>query len=73
MELSREREQELRLHLQKNLYVKLGITTLKKIIKDVNHLRTGKLHLHDPYPQMEGLATYATFLEVFDLFDFLVL
>lgn len=72
-ELSKEREAELKIHLQTKLMVKLMPQQLKKIVKTVNLIRTGQISVHDYLPRYEGLIKYSDFCESLDVVEFLVL
>lgn len=69
--LSPEREEALRLHLQTKIYVKLRVTTLKKIIQDVNRLRTGEISVKDWFPGLEMISTWSDFLESLAIEEYL--
>ena len=70
-ELSPEREEELRIHLQTKTYVKFKVTTLKKIIRDVNRIRVGEISVKDWFPGLEMISTWNDVLESFAIEEYL--
>lgn len=72
-ELTKEREQELRVHLQTKLFVKLSTMQIKKFIKIVNSIRRGEISIHDWLPNFSGVVKYSDMIESMDAYEFLVL
>lgn len=64
-ELSKEREQELRLHLQTKIFVKLHPQQIKRLVKIVNSIRRGEISVHDYLPRFDKVVRYFDMLESF--------
>ena len=71
--LSDARQEELKLHLQTKVAVKLSSQVIKKIIDIVNKLRAEEIRLQDWMPGLENIVRYQDMLQDFTIEEFLIL
>ena len=71
--LSPPREEELKLHLQTKLIIKLSSQVIKKIVNIVNQIRREEIKLTDWVPGLEDKVRYVDMLQDFMIEDFLIL